>query len=211
MTSWFLSTVDAPLCALGLILDLLSLALLYVGWRQSQRTWALLAIGWGLWLVSFWPWMQAMGGDRGFFIPPLLLGTCALLLLILIAPWRLAINSTGAEVARAKPAVGRKPSAPSSTSPSTYLWRRLLQRLGRFLLQLLVSGCLSFCAALAIAFVLFSQMESSSANRLVASALLVLLLWPLLILWCRASRQLRQPAAWLTGISLLGLTLSHWL
>ena len=197
MNSWFLSTVNLPLCIFGSLFCLLGLGAIYSAWQQKCRSWPLIALGWSLWLLSVCHWALAFGADRGCFITPLILGCAALLLIISKAVWR--------QLQQQPPTLNRLQSsrlAQCKTQPPG-------QGLGRCAQALIITGLLPLTAALGLAFTLFALVDFSIVNRLVAAAFVVLVFWPVFILWSRASSKPVKPACWFTGLSGVGLLIAH--
>lgn len=198
MHSWFLSTVDLRLSLLATTLVIAGVVVLYRAWRQPKRNPLLLILGWGLLFISFWPWMLAIGADRGWAIATLLPGITGIFIIALCTPWRDWNNGESKKFTAGK-------FFPPANSLRD-LWNR--DNLQRFIILFLVVGVLSFCAATATALVLFAVLEGSIVNRTIFSVLLILILWPTLMVWSRAATGLIRPASYLTGISIIGLILS---
>lgn len=197
MNSWFLSTISPWPLLLGVVLLLIGVTTLYLAWRQAERNWLLISLGWMLLLAAHWPLGLALRFDRAWALAAILPGFFALLWLAATTPWQ-HWDSQGRQ-RPVRESVVTKTNASMST-PSTSL-----SLTGNVFGQILVVGLLSFCAAVGAALALFSALETSIVNRTVYAALLVLLLWPVLIVWSKAKAALLKPALYFIGASIAGL------
>jgi hypothetical protein len=192
MNSWFLSTLSPWPLILGLAVMVIGVALLYRAWQRPTRSWSLLSLGWIALLLVHWPLGVALSLDRGWAVAAILPGFIALLWIGMTTPWR-DWNTQG----RQKPArTATATVVPTSTRAN---------QAGQVLLQVVVVGLLSFAAAIGIALALFSLLDTSTVNRTVYAALLVMVLWPALMVWSKAKDSLIKPAVYFVGITLGGL------
>lgn len=190
MDSWFLSTLRPWPLALGLIVLIAGVALLYRAWRQPSRSWPLVSLGWIALLLVHWPLGLALGVDRGWAMAAILPGFVALLWIAMTTPWR------NWQPANRQPLRSAKVSEPSLSTA-----RVDVRQTGKLLMQLLVVGVLSFTAALGVALAVFAALDTSIVNRTVYAALVVMLLWPAFMVWSNAKNSLLKPALWFMGIS----------
>lgn len=191
MNSWFLSTLSPWPLVLGLVVMVIGIALLYSAWQSPTRNGSLISLGWIALLLVHWPLGIALSLDRGWAIAAILPGFIALLWIGMTTPWH-AWNSQG----RQKPA---------RTHKVTVSTRIRANQAGQVLLEIFVVGLLSFAAAIGVALALFSLLDASIVNRTVYAALLVMVLWPVLMVWSKAKPRLIKPAVYFVGISLGGL------
>ena len=187
MSSWFLSSIQPGASLLGVLTLAAGIGLLFLAWRQSKRHWPSVGAGWLCITLAYWPWMAAAGFDRGAALASLIPGLLALLLIGLRTPW--GEWNPGRE----------RPVAANRGLGFSWPW------LGQVALQVLVTGALSLLASLGAALLLFAALDTSIANKTVAAALLVMLLWPALMVWSRASSSLLKPALCFIGLGGLGL------
>lgn len=200
MNSWLLSTISPwPLVA-GLAILVAGIALLYRAWQQPGRNWPLVTLGWIALLLVHWPLGVALGFDRGWAIAALLPGFMALLWIGMVTPWR-EWNKSNRQGPQGRQRIMRDPNAPATRHASTHAGFR---QTGQVLLQILVVGLLSFAAALGVALALFSLLDTSTVNRTVYAALLVMFLWPALMVWSKAKGSLLKPALYFLGLSVGG-------
>lgn len=188
MNSWFLSTLSPWPLALGLVVMVIGIALLYRAWRHPTRNWSLISLGWIALLLVHWPLGVALSLDRGWAIAAILPGFIALLWIGMATPWR-DWNSQGRQ----------KPARTNTAAVST---RTRTDQAGQVLLQVFVVGLLSFAAAMGVALALFSLLNSSIVNRTVYAALLVMVLWPVFMVWSKAKPTLIKPAVYFVCFSL---------
>lgn len=198
MNSWFLSTVDPWLLVPGLVVIIAAIGLLYGAWRKSRRNWPMVSVGWIALLLVHWPLGLALGFDRGWAVAAILPGFIALLWVAMTTPWQ-HWDAHG----RQKSVRGSKPGMANQVA-----MRTRANQTGQVLLQVLVVGVFSFAAAVAAALALFSLLDTSIANRTVYSALLVMVLWPIFMVWSKATTSLLKPAIYFGGITLGGLLLT---
>ena len=189
ITSWFLASVNLWLVLPAMVLLIAGVLVLYRAWQQPHRHWPLISLGWGLLVLAHWPWCMAMGIDRGWTLGAMLPGLCALLLIIGRTPWR-DWDDTDRRAAKIA----------SSTNIPVHWYRHL----PTLVLQILVIGVLSLTASLGIALAVFALLDTTVANRTIAAAIVVLLVWPALMVWGRTKASLLKPALWFIGLSLGG-------
>lgn len=199
MNSWFLSTISPWPLLLGIVLLLIGVAVLHLAWRQTERNWLLISLGWTLLLAAHWPLGLALRFDRAWALTAILPGFFALLWLAASTPWH-NWNHQGRQRPDRESVMSK--TKPSLATPSLSLRLNVTLTL---LAQILVVGLLSFCAALGAALALFSILETSVVNRTVYTALLVMLLWPVLIVWSKAKASLLQPTLCFIFASVAGL------
>ncbi len=192
MNSWFLSTLSPWPLILGLTVMVIGVALLYRAWQRPTRSWSLISLGWIALLLVHWPLGVALSLDRGWAVAAILPGFIALLWIGMTTPWRDWNSQTRQKPVRTATAT----AVPVSTR---------VNQTGQVLLQVLVVGLLSFAAAIGVALVLFSLLDTSTVNRTVYAALLVMVLWPALMVWSKAKDSLIKPAVYFVGITLGGL------
>ncbi|HTF95132.1 MAG TPA: hypothetical protein VL995_03285 [Cellvibrio sp.] len=191
MNSWFLSTLSPWPLLLGLVVIIAAVGLLYRAWRRSQRDWPMVSLGWVALLLVHWPLGLALGFDRGWAVAAILPGFIALLWIAMTTPWQHWNHH-----ARQKSGRGSTPSVTNKVA-----LRTRANQTGQVLMQVLVVGILSFATAVSIALVLFSLLDTSVANRTVYSALLVMVLWPILMVWSKAKKSLVKPAIYFGGVT----------
>lgn len=205
MTSWFLSTLNSWLLLLGSVILVGGIALLYLAWRQPERHWPLVSLGWVALLLTHWPLGLALGFDRGWAVASILPGFIALLWIGMVTPWKAWNPSPRKRSTRSNETSNKdKPASSLPDKPQVTLRHRANQT-GQLFAQVLVVGILSFAAALGLGLALFSLLDTSIANRTIYSALLIILLWPILMVWSKAAASLIKPAIYFIGITIGGL------
>lgn len=190
MDSWFLQHVDLRLVALATVVSLAALAVLYFAWRQKRRRLRLVMLGWGLMLLSLWPWVEAAGADSGPAIGALVVMLGAIALIGSTAQWR----SAGG-----RRAVHR--AAPGPRASANFLDRRA--RVLRGTLRALVAGPLSLAAAFSMSLLAFALLPWSEADRLITMAGLALILGAGAMAWSAADPRLLRPTATLLAVTLI--------
>lgn len=193
MSAWFLQHVLAGALALGTVLALAGLALLYLAWRRSKRHLGLVVLGWMLIVFSYRYWVQAAGFDSGPALGTVVLMLAAIALVLAKGEWRLRAANPN------KQRVRIDASALDEDHASNGRTRRVV-------LRILAAGPLALGTALAIAMLIVAASPWGAADRLVMAACVMLLLWTVGMVWSCAARRLAAPiAAMLTigGVSLL--------
>jgi hypothetical protein len=207
MNSWFLSTLNPWLLCLGFAVLIFGIALLNRAWRQPKRHWPMVSLGWIALLMMHWPLGLALGFDRGWATAAILPGFIALLWLGIATPWKEWNSNPKQKTSRAGVAI-REPEAILSKQAlrlgnhGKTAFRLGINQTGHILAQIIVIGIFSFAAALSLALALFGLLETTIANRTVYSAALVIILWPILMVWSKAAISLLKPATYFVGITL---------
>lgn len=163
--------------------------MLYRAWQQPQRNRPLLVGGWGFLVLAHWPAFGAFGVDRGWALAAILPGLLALLLIIVRTDWR------------AKPKAMRPRREREAQFATTTPWRTQVISLTQ---QIVVVGLLSLSASMGVALAVYALLDASVVNRTISAAIVVLLLWPVLMVWSRSRDSLMKPALWFVGLSLGG-------
>jgi len=162
------------------LLTLLGLAVVYWHWRQRQRRWPVLLLGWGLLALSVGAWMQGSGAEFGLvfalFVVPLVAW------LPLLPQWR---RESSRPVAR--------PNSLPETAPAPWL-------IAVRVLALLVFTAL--CSTL-VAVALVQLLPINHLARLVWALLFQVLVWGLLAVWLCAAERVRIPIIWSSGAAMM--------
>ncbi|BFM12563.1 hypothetical protein R50072_27160 [Simiduia litorea] len=161
-------------------MTVMGLALVYWTWRQRQRHWPVLWLGWGLLVLSVWAWMQSAGTEFGVVFALFLVPLVAWL--PLLPQWR---GERRNNYARAN-------TAPN-TAPAPWL-------IGVRVLALLVFTAL--CSTL-VAVALVQLLPVSHLARLVWALLFQVLFWGLLAIWLCAAERVRKPIIWSSGFAMM--------
>lgn len=172
MNSWFIASVSPMALLLAGLLSTAGMILLYGCWqRKVHPIWHWVA--WATIALSILPWQQALGFDRGVAVAPLWLVLVAFLLIAGGASWREALRPAVIRTGKTRP--GRQIS-----------W-------GRRSLRWLLAGPLSLLAVTVLVMSWFAHSHWNDANRLVGAALLLVILWPLAMVWSIADPRLWRP------------------
>lgn len=171
---------------LSLLLSAGGVGCLFAAWRQKHSTPLLIALGWGLLILSLVAWGRLLGAEYGV--------TYALIALSLVAWLLIGVTLKGSRLS-------------SNTQLSVPLSRPSLRTLGKhtglLLLTVLLAGIVSAFVGVGALRVL--PMER--ANTVVVSILLFPLLWGALAYWYCAAERLLKPVLISLGAGALGALL----
>jgi len=183
-----MQALTLPMALLATVLGLGGLAVLYVAWRRPGRSALLRGIGWGLFLLSVWPWGLAGGADRGVALGMVVVSAGALALIAATGQWRGATPR-------------RQRAGTASTEPLTGAgW-------GHWLKVFLLAGPLAAVAAFVLALPLMHLSGWAEADRLVATAFAVVILWSAGAVWACATPRLMRVSATMAGLTAAGTAL----
>lgn len=174
--------------AIAILPTLIGIGLIWQAWklgRDGRERARLVArfSGWGLLLLSIWPWQLVGGADRGVALAIMVMMLAALLIVGVIG-WR-HYRANGGNQRRRRRTAREVETVPQSRG-------ELLSRIWIFILAGPVAGI----ATLALILVVNSLGTGwTPANRLALDLLVVPVLWPLLALLATYDAPLRRRSA----------------
>lgn len=174
---------------LAALLSLAGIAVLYAAWRRPGRSVLLCAAGWGLLAVSAVPWAAAGGSDRGVALGLTVIMAGALLLIGVTGQWR------GGKSRRE-----RRTATAAAEPVSGAGWRHWV-RLS------LVAGPLAAATAFALSLPIMHITAWTEANRLMAAASAIVILWSAGAVWACATPHLPRVSTTLAGLAVAGSAL----
>lgn len=170
----------------GAVLLLAGLALLVVAWRRRKQSRGLLiAGGWGLMLLSMWPWVVFGGPDRGVAIAISVLTLAAFAI----------VMRNGAAVKRVR-AVADDEVVTGYSDVGQIDW-------GRRGWVVLLAGPIAFASALQLSLVVFMSHGLAEADRVTFAGVLMPLAWGALTTWALSDPNLMRKSAGIIGIGVV--------
>lgn len=196
MSAWLLQHYEPVYAASGAAATLAGVAVLRYAWHQRRRHRGWVGLGWALSLGACWPWAQAAGFDAGPSTALVVLMLAGLAGVFANADRRRRGNGRDAPLRRADADLGVGAGLSASASASASADGGEPVRAGRaFVMRLLIAGPLAAFAALTAALGVFAYAGGVQADRLMAMALTVLILWSLGMVWACAAARPRTVAA----------------
>jgi hypothetical protein len=177
-------SLDLPLTLLAGLLSLGGLAVLYLAWRRPGRSVPLRVLGWGLLAISVLPWAAAGGSGRGVALGLVVVSAAALILIGITGQWRGTAARRRRDTAAAEPA--------GATG-----WRH-------WGLVVLAAGPRAAAAAFALGLPFMQVSTWAEADRLIASAFAIIILWSAAAVWVCATPRLMRATATLAGLAAAG-------
>ena len=188
---WYLRFIDSGALMIASVLTLTGVVLLFLAWRRRERHSGLLALAWGLIVVSYRFWAQANGFDNGATIGTVLLMVAAIMFVLCNGEWRSKPPQRAPRESSAKSALEGQSAEPG--------------RGRRALLRVIAAGPLAFLAGLGPAMLLIAAAPWPEADRIVLGACVVLIVWPVAMVWsCATSKPQRSMIA-LAAIAVLSI------
>lgn len=191
MSAWYLQHIDANLTWLGAALALAGLVTLHFAWRRPQRHIGLVALGWGLIVLSYRYWARAAGFDSGPALGTVVLMLGAIILVMSTGQWRAKQSARTRQKSRIEKSV-LEGAAPESG-----------RRTSRTALRIIAAGPLALGAALAVSMVIVARSQWVEADRLVTAACTMLLLWAAGMAWSCAARKPAAPITAMVAVSVV--------
>lgn len=170
----------------GAVLLLAGLALLVAAWRRRKQSRGLMiASGWGLMLLSAWPWVVFGGPDRGLAIAVTVLTLAAFAIVV----------RNGAAVRRA--AATADDEVVSGYSDIGQIdW-------GRRGWVVLLAGPIAFASAVELSLVVFMSHGLAEADRVTLAGVLMPLAWGALTTWALSDPKLVRKSVGVIGIGVV--------
>jgi hypothetical protein len=186
---WYARFIDSGALLPASALTLAGVVLLFLAWRRRERSVAMLAVAWALIAVSYRFWARAAGFDSGATIGTVLLMVAAIIFVLINGEWRSKSPQRAERDGPAKSALeGQRPEP---------------GRGRRALLRLLAAGPLAFLAGLGLSMLIVAAAPWSEADRIVLGACLLLILWPVAMVWSCATHRPQRSALALAAIAVL--------
>src|SRR5262245_8734884 len=158
---WYSRFIDGSALVIASVLTLAGVVLLFLAWRRRERHIGLLAVAWGLIVVSYRFWAQANGFDSGATIGTVLLMVAAIVFVLVNGEWRSKSPQRTARDSAVKSALEGQGAEPG--------------RGRRALLRLLAAGPLAFLAGLGPSMLIVAAAPWPEADRIVLGACLLLI------------------------------------
>lgn len=189
MSAWYINFIDVGPLALASLLMLLGTAGLFLAWRRRERHAGLLLLAWGLIAASFPFWSRAAGFDSGATIGTVLLMVAALAVVLANGDWRAKGSQRAARAGNPRSALEDQSAAPGRTR--------------RTLLRTLAAGPLAFFAGLGPALLVIGGTRWPEADRVILGACVLLVVWPIAMVWSCATSKPQRCVVVLAVIALV--------
>jgi hypothetical protein len=190
MSPWYAQFLDGRALVIGSCVVLLGALVLFLAWRRPKRHAGLLALSWGAMAASFWFWSDAAGIDVGATIGTVLIMLIALVFVLANGDWRAKSRERAVRETGVRSALEGHAPEPGRTRTTV--------------LRTLAAGPLAFLAGLALSLLVAGLARWPEADRIVIGACVLLVVWPIAMVWSCATSRPQRSAVLLGVVALLG-------
>jgi hypothetical protein len=190
MSPWYAQFFDGRALAIGSGIVLLGAVVLFLAWRRPRRNVILLTLAWAVMAASYWFWSDGAGADIGATIGTVLIMLTALVFVLANGDWPTRSSARPTREPSVRSALEGQAPEPGRTR--------------RTVLRTIAAGPLAFLAGLALSLLVAGLARWPEADRIVIGACVLLVVWPIAMVWSCATSRPQRSAVTLGVIAVLG-------